>query len=614
LKFILNGGRAVKLYWNKKYTTVALYVLIVLLIVVFSVFFFMNYGDFTSYWSSIMSALRPLIYGAIFAYLTWPILKLFENKAFAFVTGDDKIPVVPQKPTVPKMPKEPKKPTKPVFSDDVPADKRAAKMQIYETALAAYRQDLRIYKKEFAEYKRAVKMCAWIDKNAPRIERNIVRKTLRHARIKERAYSDGAKRTRYGLRRALSTLCAETVVIIIVAVFVYLVVPQLSEGYNEIYSKMPSYISSVTAWLNDLSTRTDLIGNIASGVVESINAFLSTVYTILQDLLPTLASAIRNVVVTVKDLFIGAFFSVYFLLGKERIIAKFRKLFRSLLSDRAYLRFSKISHDLNKNFGSFISAKLIDSLIIGLMSFVILLVLNVPYYPLISVVIAITNIVPIFGPIVGGIIGGIVVFITNPSKLLVFIIFDIVIQQFDGNVLGPKLLGARTNSTSLGILTALTVLSSFWGLTGLLIAVPLFAVIYSFIKEKSEKRLENRSLPVDTAEYYDPDDEVGRALSEEAKIKREHKTTLRQSMSNSRAGNATLKLKIVSDFVERIDRTDEMRQAELTESEVAFEEAIGKAEKKELGISDDIEEPADDDVIASDTEENENDNNTQTGD
>ena len=605
-----------KLNWNKKYTTIAIYVLIVLLIVVFSVFFFMNYGDFSSYLSDIMSAIRPLIYGAIFAYLTWPILKLFENRVFAFITGDDKVPVVPQKPTIPKVPKEPKKPSKPVFAADVAPDKKAAKMKIYNSAMKEYREELREYKKALAEKRRAERTCARIDRNMPHLEHKIVKVTLRHARIKERAYSDGAKRTRYGVRRALSTALAVIVAFIIVAIFAYLVVPQLSDGYNEVVDKMPKYIDDITNWLYDLAARTDFIGDIASGALDSIKTLLPTVYSYLQNLIPTIAATLKNVVVTVKDIFIGVFFSVYFLMGKERIIAKARKALRAILSDRAYLRVSRIGHDLNKNFGSFISAKIIDCLIIGLMSFVILLALGVPYYPLISVIIGITNFVPIFGPIVGGVIGGVIVFITNPSKLLIFIIFDVAIQQFDGNILGPKLLGARTNTTSLGILTALTILSSFWGLTGLLIAVPLFAVIYSFIKEKSEKRLEKRSLAVDTAEYYDPDDYVGRALREEAQIKKEHKTTLRQSLSNSRAGNATLKLKIVSDFVEKVDKTDEMRQAELSESESAFEEAFGLGESSvESAVAeettpdvDTVVEDAPDDVEepeAEETQENE---------
>ncbi len=604
-----------KLDWNKKYTTIAIYILIVLVLVVFSVFFFMNYGDFTSYFSAIMSAVRPLIYGAVLAYLTWPILKFFENKFFAFVTGDDKIPTVPQKPQIPKVPKEPKKPVKPAFSDDISPDKRAAKMQLYNQALAAYRREYREYKKARSEKNRAEKTCARIDKNTPRIERKIIRVTLRHERINAKAYSDGAKRTRYGARRALSTIMAEIVVLMIVGVFVYLVVPQLSEGYNEIYTKMPSYIASVTTWLNDLAARSDIIGSVASNAVESINTFLSTIYSLLQNILPALASTIKSVVITVKDLLIGIFFSIYFLLGKERIVAKFKKLFRSIFSDRTYIRLSKLGHDLNKNFGSFISAKIIDSFIVGALSFLILLILRVPYYPLISVIIMLTNIVPIFGPIVGGVIGGVIVFITNPSKLLIFIIFDIVIQQFDGNVLGPKLLGARTNTTSLGILTALTILSSFWGLTGLLIAVPLLAVVYAFIKETSEKRLAKKDLPVDTAEYYDADDQVGRALHEEAQTKKDHKTTLRQSLSNSRAGNATLNIRIVSDFVDKVDKTDELRQAEFTESEVAFEEALGKAEEKETALAAETSEPvAIPDEMDITPPENTDDNITPTGD
>ena len=104
-----------KFNWNKKYTTIAIYAAIVLLFGIFCVFFFINYSDFGKYTSLIGTTLRPLVYGIIMAYLIWPILKFFEDKVFAYITGDDKIPVQPEKPEIPDMPEKPEKPEKPTF-------------------------------------------------------------------------------------------------------------------------------------------------------------------------------------------------------------------------------------------------------------------------------------------------------------------------------------------------------------------------------------------------------------------------------------------------------------------------------------------------------------------
>ena len=513
--------------WNKKYTTIAIYAAIVLLFGIFSVFFFINYSDFGKYTSLIGATLRPLVYGIVMAYLVWPILRFFEDKVFAFVTGDDKIPTIPEMPDIPDVPEKPEKPKMPVFDELTSKDDRLMALELYRESLAAYNDKYREYRRAMAARRKAEAKRRSIERNAPRLERKIARVTARHIRISEKRRKDGTKKTNFMLRRALSTLCAVIVTLVFIALFFYMIVPQVAEGYNELATRMPGYISTVSSWLRELGERADYLGNIVNGLVDYINNFLATISNLVSNLLPSIATILKNVLLTIKDLLLGIFFAVYFLLGKERVIAKIKKLGRAIFKDRAYSRLSKTCRDLNKNFGSFIAAKIIDSLLIGIITFFIMLALGMPYYPLIAVIIGITNLIPIFGPVVGAVLCGFIVFITDPTKVIPFVIVIIILQQFDGNFLGPRLMGTQTDTTSLGILAALTIFSSIWSITGLVIAVPLFVVIYSIVKEKSEERLRKRGYPVQTSDFYDPDDKIGLALHEEAEIKKKRKMARR---------------------------------------------------------------------------------------
>ena len=541
--------------WNKKYTTIAIYAAIVILFGVFSVFFFINYSDFGKYTSIIGAAIRPFIFGIIMAYLIWPILKLFENKVFAYLTGDDKIPEIPVKPQIPDVPEKPEKPEKPAFDKSVSGSDRLMALELYREALKAYYAASKEYRRAVSKRNAAIRKCASIERNTPRIERKISRVTARHLRISEAKRKDGSPKTNYALRRGLSTLCAVLIAVIFLALFIYMVAPQVAAGYTELTSMLPVYITSVSSWLRSVGESADYLGNIVNGLVDYINNFLATISGFIQDLLPSIATLLKNIVVTIKDIVIGICFAIYFLLGKERVIAKIKKFFRAIFTERAYSRLSKTGRDLNKNFGSFISAKIIDSLIMGVITFFVLLIFGMPYYPLIAVIIGITNFVPIFGPVVGAVIGGFIVFITDPTKVIPFVIIMIVLQQFDGNFIGPRLMGTQTNTTSLGILAALTVFSSIWGFTGLLIAVPLFVVIYSLIKEKSEQRLKRKGYPSETEDYYDPDDKMGHGLYNEAaaKVKRKNKKVPSSDETEEVADNQTGSV----DFIERSPENEE---------------------------------------------------------
>lgn len=561
-----------KINWNKRYTTIAIYAAIVLVVAVFAAFFFLNYGDFNSFFSSVSSAIRPMVYGVVIAFLCNPIMKFFEKHVFSFMTGDDPVPLRPEKPEIPSIPEKPVKPEKPVIT---PSTSYEEKLFLKD----AYRESLRLYKKQMLEYKLArtdkrlaEKAIKKIDKNAPKLERKIARVNRRHKLLRNKTYDDGVIKTRFAARRALSLLCAGIAIITFLSAFIWMVIPQVIAGVGELTSKMPLYIATVQRWFVEMSQESGILSELSTKIADYVNSLISKLSTIIQDMLPTLIGAIKGIVISLKDLLFGLFFSIYLLLGKEKLLAKIKKLFSALLPEKSYKRIAKVSGDLAKNFSSFLSAKLTSSLIIGITTFFGLMALKMPYYPLIAVIICVTDIVPMFGPWIGSIPCWFIVFITDPMKSLVFILFILVLQQLEGNIIEPKIFGEKVNVSSLGVLTAITVMSAFFGITGLIVAVPIFAVVYGLIKEIAEEKLAAKGMSTDTADYYQPNDYIGRSLYEEDYVKENHKKTIRQSLSTTPFGKSLLSIEFFSSAVNKLDKTEINRQAKAEAQEIVAEE------------------------------------------
>ena len=165
------------------------------------------------------------------------------------------------------------------------------------------------------------------------------------------------------------------------------------------------------------------------------------------------------------------------------------------------MHFTEIIRRSNYTFGKFLSGKILDSLIIGIMTFIILYVCKMPYALLVSVIVGITNIIPFFGPFIGAVPSFIIILFVDPVKALWFLLIVFVIQQIDGNIIGPKILGDSIGISAFWILFAILVAGKFLGIVGMVIGVPLFAVVYSIIKEIVEERLRKKGLKVQTEDY-----------------------------------------------------------------------------------------------------------------
>jgi predicted PurR-regulated permease PerM len=261
------------------------------------------------------------------------------------------------------------------------------------------------------------------------------------------------------------------------------------------------YLNDLTAILDKSMKDLNISQEYFQMAVNQLNDFVNYVIKIAADLIPILGSILKTVASSVWNIIIGIIVSVYILIDKENFCALGRKVVFSMFNEKHANKTLELVHRSNDTFGKFLIGKIIDSAIIGVLTFAILTVFKMPYTLLISVIIGITNIIPFFGPFFGAIPSAIIILFVSPVKALIFLVLILVIQQIDGNIIGPKILGDSIGISAFWILFSLLVAGKFMGLVGMIIGVPLFAIVYSIIKEIVEAKLANKGLPTETKDY-----------------------------------------------------------------------------------------------------------------
>lgn len=323
----------------------------------------------------------------------------------------------------------------------------------------------------------------------------------------------GLKKGKNRLRRILSVICTYLVLIGIIVGFVMIMVPQIVAGYKDLVGNMSNYIATIENWLNGIGEKVPALAKPISKLTASFGNLLNDISGIVEKIIPSITSAISGILTAVKNSLLGLVLSIYFLLAKEQLLAQTKKVLRTVLSAERYELLLADAKIVDENFGGFFFGKIFDSLIIGVLCFISMAIIGIPYYPLVSLIVGVTNIIPFFGPIIGAIPSAFIIFIASPIDAVWFIILILVIQQLDGNYIGPKILSSNTSLEPVWIIIAITLMSGLFGFGGMLLGVPLFAVLYVFVKRKVEKKLETKNCPSDTSDYYDT--EMGLALHRE---------------------------------------------------------------------------------------------------
>ena len=209
-----------------------------------------------------------------------------------------------------------------------------------------------------------------------------------------------------------------------------------------------------------------------------------------------------SVVRSLLNLLIGVVAAVYILWSRDRFLAQIKKIAVAALSQERADRFFDLGRRVHKVFSGFIIGKLVDSLIIGVLCYIGALILRFPYPALIATVVGVTNVIPFFGPFIGAIPCAFLILLVDPLKCLYFIIFIFGLQQLDGNVIGPRILGDTIGISGFWVLVSITVAGSLFGFTGMLLGVPVFAVLYMLLSEIVAEKLRRKHRPVETAAYH----------------------------------------------------------------------------------------------------------------
>ncbi len=325
-----------------------------------------------------------------------------------------------------------------------------------------------------------------------------------------------------GLRRGLSLVCSYLFLLLIFALLVVLIVPQLVSSIASFVENYPSYLNGavekyngVVAWIDGMLERFNasqsfLQQTSADEINDYLNSFLKDTEKLVAMLrrwvsaesAGNLIDAVGGVIAVVADIVFAFFISLYLLATKERLYAQIMKLRRAVFGDRVNAYITRVCTVADRSFGSFLEGKFFDSLIIGILTYVVLVIFRIPYPLLNAAIIGITNIVPVIGPIFGAIPTAVIVLLTEPAKVIPFLIIVLAVQQIDGNIIGPKILGSSNGVSSLCVLIAITTLGNIWGLVGMLLGVPLFATALDLLDTFLEDRLRARGLPSATENYY----------------------------------------------------------------------------------------------------------------
>jgi len=296
------------------------------------------------------------------------------------------------------------------------------------------------------------------------------------------------------LKRVISIIFTYIIVLGTMGILLSIIIPQISDSIGEIAAKAPSYVKDVIRWAQNkkitFANQVYIIDLdiVATYLEDYLPRSLNQLANLLNKFAPNILSFTKSLAKGFLNVLFGFIIATYLLYNKESYIRNSRKVLSALIPLGSQTLFFQYLHESHKIFSSFFVGKTIDSLIIGLLCFGLMLIFKIPYAILISVIVAITNMIPYFGPLIGGFIGLLFLLIGFPLKALWFSILILGLQQLDGNVIGPKILGDSTGLTPFWVIFSIVLFGSLFGIAGMFIGVPCFAVIKNIFDHSIDRR------------------------------------------------------------------------------------------------------------------------------
>lgn len=286
--------------------------------------------------------------------------------------------------------------------------------------------------------------------------------------------------------------------ILVVYALITMVVPQLVESVVTLWNALPTKMEQLVNWATETFGKDE---RVVQFVEKNYRSYFTDIDKWVQaNVIPQVSSLVTNVGTSVwqvlkfvYNILIGLIVAVYVLHGRKRFGKQARLIVRSIFSDRWADRILEEVEFIDRMFGGFIDGKIIDSAIVGVLCYIGCTVLKIPSALLVSVIVGVTNVIPFFGPVIGAVPSTLLILIDSPLKALWFLIWVIVLQQLDGNVIGPKILGNRTGLSGFWVMFSIILFGGLWGIVGMIICVPLFAVIYDTVRRLVRRGLRRRN-------------------------------------------------------------------------------------------------------------------------
>lgn len=314
-----------------------------------------------------------------------------------------------------------------------------------------------------------------------------------------------------GKARALGIVFAYLVALTVIAGLLGIVVPQLFNSIRDLAVSLPSQLNSFVVYFTDRVSNNNLLSGWSSTLTDLMDQATDTLVTWLRqnllektnELMTSVTAGVINFVGVLVNILIGMIVAVYVLMSKEQFAGQIKKSLYALMKPENANLVLHITRKSNDIFGGFIIGKIIDSAIIGVLCFISMSLLQMPYTILVSVIVGVTNVIPFFGPYIGGVPCCILIMLSDFRTGVYFGILILIIQQLDGNVIGPKILGNSTGLSPFWVIFSILLGKGLFGFVGMLIGVPTFAVIYYIVSMVIDQKLYNKKLPTESKDYND---------------------------------------------------------------------------------------------------------------
>ena len=313
--------------------------------------------------------------------------------------------------------------------------------------------------------------------------------------------------------RITSVLISLIIFVAIISAIIYLVIPEFYKSIVNIIDTLPKQIDKLVGKISNMMESNGQIKGWFVKFLESEKSWLQEdAAKYLNDFATGFANGVIGALEFVKNLALGLLIAIYLLYNKSLFARQFRKLIAAIFKENTARRINVVVNKTHTVFSGFINGKILDSLIIGVLCFIGVSILRIPYPMLIAVIVGVTNVIPVFGPYIGAIPCTVLVLLTEPIKGLYFVIFIILLQALDGNFIGPKILGDKTGLSSFWVIFSIILCGGLFGIMGMIIGVPAFAVIYYFLTGIINDRLKAKGLSTDS-DYYTVETVLGEKTS-----------------------------------------------------------------------------------------------------